>query len=75
MRAEGLLENRIGESVSTYQNGLSDPVRVTGITDREARSGVSYPGQSGLVRLLAGKVRTVAARPGAAGDSVPSVMQ
>jgi hypothetical protein len=32
MREEGLLENRIGESVSAYQSGLPDPVRVTGIT-------------------------------------------
>ena len=31
---EGLLENRIGESVSPYQSGLPDPLRVTGITER-----------------------------------------
>ena len=36
MRGEGLLENRIGESVSPYQSGLPDPLRVTGITDRVA---------------------------------------
>ena len=36
MSGEGLLENQIGESVSTYQSGLADPLRVTGITDGAA---------------------------------------
>jgi hypothetical protein len=40
MEEEGLLENRIGESVSPYQSGLVDPVRVTGITEWVAARGV-----------------------------------
>jgi len=50
MREEGLLENRIGESVSPYQTGLADPVSVTGITDRAVARAVARSALAALRR-------------------------